>query len=89
MSFEVVFDSEAIDFLNKLERSVKERIYTKIITASANPFHFFERLAERPEYKLRVGDYRVIVNLNLSANRIEVVLIGHRKNVYDKLQKRE
>ncbi|MFH0875341.1 MAG: type II toxin-antitoxin system RelE/ParE family toxin [archaeon] len=87
MSFEVVFDPEAIDFLNKLEKSIKERIYNKIMAASANPFHFFERLAERPEYKLRVGDYRVIVDINQSDKKVEVTLIGHRKDVYSKLNR--
>ncbi len=88
MSFEVVFDPEAIDFLDKLEKSIRERIYTKIMAASVNPFHFFERLAERPEYKLRIGDYRAIVDINQSAKRVEVTLIGHRKNVYSKLERK-
>jgi mRNA interferase RelE/StbE len=73
MSFDVVFDPETIDFLNKLEKQMRERIYNKIMTSSENPFHFFERLAVRPEYKLRVGDYRVIVDIDQSMKRIEVV----------------
>ncbi len=88
MSFEVIFDPEAIDFLNKLEKPIRERIYNKIMTSSENPYHFFERLAERPEYKLRVGDFRIIVEINQSSSRIEVTLIGHRKDVYSKLQRK-
>jgi len=88
MNFEVIFDPEAIDFLNKLEKPIRERIYNKIITSSENPYHFFERLAERPEYKLRIGNYRVIVDINQSINTIEVTLIGHRKDVYSKLQRK-
>ncbi|MFH2020676.1 MAG: type II toxin-antitoxin system RelE/ParE family toxin [archaeon] len=88
MSFEVLFDPESIDFLNKLEKPIRERIYNKIIISSENPYHFFERLAKRPEYKLRVGDYRVIVDINQSTNRIEVTFIGHRKDVYSKLQRK-
>jgi len=87
MSFEVIFDPETIDFLNKLEKQIKERIYNKIISSSENPFHFFEKLAERSEFKLRIGDYRVIADINQSLNRIEIILIGHRKNVYSKLQR--
>ncbi len=83
MNFEILFDDDAIDFLNKLEKPLKERIYTKIITASQDPFRFFIRLTGRSDYKLRVGDYRVIAEIDGSTKRIEITLIGHRKNVYE------
>ncbi len=60
--FEIVFDEEAIDFLNTLETKLKERIFNKIRSTKEHPFHFFERLVGKEEYKLRVGDYRIIVN---------------------------
>jgi len=84
----VIYDPEAIDFLNKLEKPLKERIFKKIESTKENPLHFFERLAERNDYKLRIGDYRVIADIDNNNRRIEVTLIGHRKNVYDKLKKR-
>lgn len=82
--YEIIFDEEAIDFLNKLPIEIKERIFNKIISVKENPLHFFERLSGRPEYKLRVGDYRIIAEIDSSAQKVEVVLIGHRKNVYKK-----
>ncbi len=84
MNFEVTFDEEALDFLGKLEKPLKERIYNKIIAASNDPFHFFIRLTQRPDYKLRIGDYRVIAEIDTTNKRIEITLIGHRKNVYEK-----
>ena len=77
---ELIFDPEAIDFLCKLPKELKERIFNKISSTKENPFHFFERLKERTDYKLRVGDYRVIADIN--EERIEVTKIGHRKNIY-------
>ena len=50
----VIYDPEAIDFLNKLEKPLKERIFKKIESTKENPLHFFERLAERNDYKLRI-----------------------------------
>lgn len=84
--YEVVFDEEAIDFLEKLERNLKERIYNKIVSTKSNPFRFFERLEGRKDYKLRVGDYRVIADINSIIKRIEVTRVGHRKNVYKQLK---
>ena len=83
--WEVVFDEEAIDFLNALPKELKERIFDKIISAKEYPFHFFERLAGREEYKLRIGDYRIIVDLEPHNKVIRILIIGHRKNVYQKI----
>ena len=82
MTYEVIFDEDAIEFLNKLPKELKERIFNKIISAKENPFHFFERLTAKIEYKLRVGDYRVIAEIDQTAQKITIVLVGHRKNVY-------
>jgi mRNA interferase RelE/StbE len=80
---EMIFDSEAIDFLNSLPKEIKERIFKKIASTKENPYHFFERLAGRLDYKLRIGDYRVIADI--SESQIQVTKIGHRKNIYDKI----
>jgi mRNA interferase RelE/StbE len=36
-------------------------------------------------YKLRVGDYRSIYELNNTEMQIIIVRIGHRSEIYDKL----
>ncbi len=82
MSFELEFDEKAIEFLDKLPKELKKRIFDKIIQAKENPFHYFERLAERAEYRLRVGDYRIIADID--SLKIQIRYIGHRKNVYEK-----
>lgn len=43
----------------------------------------FIRLTGRSDYKLRVGDYRVIADLNDATKRIEVTHIGKRDRVYE------
>ncbi len=82
--YEITFDEQAIDFLEKLPNNIKQRIFNKIISTKENPFHFFIRLTEREDYKLRVGDYRVIADIDNKTNIINITLIGHRKNVYEK-----
>ncbi|MCX6707738.1 MAG: type II toxin-antitoxin system RelE/ParE family toxin [Candidatus Woesearchaeota archaeon] len=77
----IVFDKEATHFLEKLPKEISKRIFNKIMSTEANPYHFFERLEDRKEYKLRVGDYRVIADIENGT--ILVRFIGHRKNVYE------
>lgn len=85
MSFQIIFDPEAIDFLQSLPNELKERIFNKIRSTKENPFHFFERLEGRLDYKLRIGDYRAIADIIESEQRIEITRVGHRKNIYKKL----
>jgi mRNA interferase RelE/StbE len=83
--YEVIFDDKAIEFLEKLDKKNKERIFNKIISTKDDPFHFFEKLTKRDLYKLRVGDYRVIADISKNEIKILILLIGHRKNIYDKI----
>ena len=87
MTYELVFDTNAIDFLETLPADLRKRIFDKLMVAKENPAHFFERLEGRQDYKLRVGDYRVIADINSSLGRIEITLIDHRKKVYKRLPK--
>ena len=81
--FEIRFDEKAIDLLNSLPKEIKSRIFDKVISTQANPLHYFERLKGRTDYKLRVGDYRVIADIDQRLKTITVTLVGHRKDVYD------
>lgn len=78
--YEIIFDPKAIEFLDKFPKNIKERIYNKIISTKENPFHYFTKLEGRPGYKLRVGNYRVIADINNS--RILILYIDHRKKIY-------
>ncbi|MEK6816714.1 MAG: type II toxin-antitoxin system RelE/ParE family toxin [Nanoarchaeota archaeon] len=82
--FHLIFDENAISFLEKLNQKVKERIFKKLIAAKENPQHFLERLSGRTDYKMRVGNYRIIAGIESETKTIHVTLIGHRKNVYEK-----
>jgi mRNA interferase RelE/StbE len=40
------------------------------------------RLTGRPAWRIRIGDYRVIYEIDDSLLEIVIVTIGHRKDVY-------
>ena len=48
----------------------------------SDPHRFFVRLVGRTEYKLRVGDYRVIADIEENRRVIVVRSLGHRRNIY-------
>jgi len=82
--YTVIYDEEALQNLEKLEKKIRLRIFEKIILAKENPFHYFERLTGRGEYKLRVVDYRVVADIDENIKRISILFIDHRKKIYKK-----
>lgn len=85
MAYSLEYSAEAVLQLEKIDRTIAKRILKKIDTAINNPHNFFKQLTGRPEYKLRVGDYRVIADIDEPAKRILIRTVGHRKNIYEKL----
>ena len=83
--YKVIFDDKAIEFLEKLDKKNRERIFNKIMSTKEDPFHYFEKLTSTHYYKLRVGDYRVVADIDKNEIKILVLLIGHRKNIYDEI----
>jgi mRNA interferase RelE/StbE len=82
MSFRILWDKKASDDLEKLEIEVVRRIILKVKSLAEDPFSAnIKRLAGRREYRLRVGDYRVI--FEIGNEEILVLKVGHRKNVYN------
>ena len=81
-SWELKFSQKSIKQLNDLPKEVKERIFKKLQQTKENPLFYFERLKGRQDYKLRVGDHRIIADLNKIEKKIEVTKVGHRKNIY-------
>ena len=82
--YTVIYDEEALQNLEKLEKKIRKRIFEKITSTKENPFHYFERLTGRSEYKLRSGDYRIIAEIDEKTKRISILFVDHRKNVYKK-----
>jgi mRNA interferase RelE/StbE len=80
--YEIIFDPEALEFLTKLDKKNAKRIWDKVMSTKSDPHHFFERLVGRQDYKLRIGDYRAIADINDTSQRVEITLIEHRKKVY-------
>lgn len=83
--YSLIFDKKALEELNKLERQVKERIWGKLQQCKENPLRFLEHLTEVDGFKLRVGDYRVIINVDQQTKILTVLKIGHRRNVYENI----
>ena len=80
--FQIELTETAKDFLKKLQKKDAEIILSKIYSIRENPYRFLKRLQGEKLWRLRIGDYRAKVDVIISMNKIIVIRIGHRKNIY-------
>ena len=85
MPFSIYFTDNSEKELGKLAKTIQKRIKAKLEKVSSDPMLFVKRLKGVDLFSLRVGDYRVILNIEWTGQKITVMKLGPRKNVYDKL----
>ena len=80
---EVVVSDNAAEWLRDAEPDVRDRIVNKLDDITDFPDHYLKRLSDSPYYRLRVGDYRMIIDWRKDNDELFVRDIGHRRNIYD------
>ena len=71
--------------LEKLPLSIRGDIVDKVVSITGEPKRYLKKLKNYKAWRLRIGDYRVIIKISEIDKIICVVEIGHRKNIYEKL----
>ena len=82
MEFEIVWSDSAARQLRKLERVVAKRIFEKVGELRNDPFRNVKRIVNSPYFRLRVGDYRVILDIQAKVLRVLDLKVGHMESVY-------
>jgi len=82
--YDLIFEKRALRDLNKLDTQIKKRIWNKLQDCKIDPFRYLEPLVEIKGFKLRVGDYRAIIDVENEIKILHVLKVGHRKNVYER-----
>lgn len=84
-SWKIFFSEDAESDLSKLTNTVRQRVIEKLEWLASN----FDLVTPTPLtgsfsgfYKLRVGDWRVIYEIDWEKNKIVVVIVKHRSDVY-------
>lgn len=70
-------------YFERLDPQVQQRVITKVEQVDQQLRAWrHERLQGRPEYKLRVGDWRVLYDFDVGQNRLLLLSVRHRRDVY-------
>jgi mRNA interferase RelE/StbE len=78
---DVVVSDRAADWLRDVEGETSKRIRNKLHDITGFPGHYLSRLTDSPYYRLRVGDYRVIIDWD--KDRDELFVRDIRHGAYD------
>ena len=81
--YSLVYSETALKQLKKLEKNIQERIISTLERIRIRPHHHVMRLVGVPYFKLRVGDYRLILDVKDDKLMIFIIELGHRKNIYN------
>lgn len=83
MTYSVEILPSAQKELGKINRQDQTRIIESIKLLSDNPRPAgCKKLAGRPAWRIRIGSYRVIYEIDDNHITVLVVAIGHRKEIY-------
>lgn len=80
--FEIIWSESAAKELKKLDRSVAKQIFQKVSELRENPYRNVKKIVGSPYFRLRVGDYRVVIDIQNEVLRVLVLKVGHRKSIY-------
>ncbi len=84
MTYAVLLSASAAKQLESLEPEVQKRIVSALERIRIRPERFVKKLVVSPGYRLRVGDYRVIMDIENDKLLILVIKVGHRRKIYDR-----
>jgi mRNA interferase RelE/StbE len=83
LRYQVFLDPRAAKFLSRLNETVRTRIKDGLRELQVSPETKGQRLAASAFWRVRIGDYRVIYEIDRNGKKIVVLYIGHRSTVYD------
>ena len=66
----------------ELDAPVRGRVAAKLRAVAVDPARYLTKLRSVAAYRLRVGDYRVVLDVDWEGRVLYVLTLGHRSTVY-------
>ena len=82
--YTLVWHEDAQKQLEKLKHD-KVRILKKLDDTVKDPYQYLRRLSGYPYYKIRVGNYRIILKVMEDKQKLYILFVGHRSKAYKSL----
>jgi mRNA interferase RelE/StbE len=90
VKYRTVLSAKAVKSLDRLDRKTEQRIQARIDELAVNPIDpRISNKMETAEFKRysRVGDWRIVYEIEENNRSISIITIQHRSRVYKELKK--
>jgi len=90
VSYLIALSAKAIKTLDRLDRKTEKRLQSRLEELAANPLdgRISNRMETNPERRYsRVGDWRIVYEMEETAKKLVVITIQHRSRVYQDVKK--
>ncbi len=83
MKYQVFIERYAVKQILKLDKNAIPLVKSAIAGLAENPRPFgYKKLKGEEAFRIRVGSYRIIYEIDDNKIMISVVSVGHRKDIY-------
>lgn len=80
--FNIEYNSSSRKFLKKSEKKIAKRIMKKLEEVRKDPFRYLEHYEGDSCYKLRIGDFRALIDVNFKDKTLHVRVLDKRGRIY-------
>jgi len=87
VTFTVLLHSKAAKEQRKIEKRAQARIIERAQELRKNPAKNGKPLRQSDFWSIRIGDYRVIYQINQDKYQVVILFVGHRSKVNDDFSK--
>ena len=84
--YEIHFGTKAQKQFKNIDKNTQEIIVKHLKLIVVNPKHYLKKLYKIKLYKLRIGNYRILIDILEKEKVLLVFKIGHRRNIYKNLK---
>ncbi len=85
MTFSIIWSENSLKQLHKLEPYIARRIVASVDKIKENPHNHVIKIVGSESFRLRIGDYRIIMDITSNEMKILILRVGHRKDIYKDL----
>ena len=71
-------------YLEKLPNEISLRVLEKLDKVIEDPFRYLEHYESADVYKLRIGDYRMLIDVDFTTKLLKIRVFDHRSRVYER-----
>ena len=82
--YDIKWTETALKSLKKIDTKLANKIISSVEALSTDPFKYVKKLRGYPLYSLRIGDYRVILVVDVEKGNIIILYVEHRRRAYKK-----